>query len=85
MTRKLIKLGIISAILTFMSNFSFAQPAIRICDKEGDCMDISASGEFQITTTNTDSGVTAGDPQIRLCDKEGHCLDITSSGALQIE
>ena len=82
-----INLKLLAFLISFIftSTASFAQQAIRICDKEGDCIDVSASEELQVTQTNTNSGVTAGDPQIRICDKEGHCLDIASDGSLQIE
>lgn len=73
---------ILVLLLTTTAN---AQTAFRLCDKEGDCLDISASGELQLGTATVDTGTDGAGAQIRLCDKDGDCLDITSDGELQLQ
>lgn len=76
---------IVVLLITFMSSLCHAAPAIRLCDKHNDCVDINASGQLPIKIGAPDTGVQVGGmPARRVCDDETHCTDISSDKRLQI-
>ena len=66
---------------------AYAQaPDRRICDCEGDCANITASGELEVSSTNDNTAVQDCDStqkDFRISDNEGHVANVTSTGELE--
>lgn len=68
-----------------MTSICFADAIdIRITDGDGDVLDISSSGELNVSTTDDGTQASGGSIDIRISDNNGDVLDINSDGTITL-
>lgn len=68
------------------SAFCDVAPDYRICDCEGDCVNVTASGELEVTSSNDNTSVQDCDStqkDFRISDDDGDVANVTSTGELE--
>lgn len=66
--------------------FSAVAPDRRICDCEGDCVNITSAGELEVSSTNDNTAVQDCDStqkDFRISDNDGHVANVTATGELE--
>jgi hypothetical protein len=61
--------------------FAVETPDKRICDNDGHCLNITATGKVTYGANGTTTGLS-NSKDFRICDDEGDCLLINADGSV---